>query len=133
PGVGTGLRLRHPGMPDLRLVPPSGPHTRVSLFSHELRGVPAEEEAHRWLRSALGRDDLRLVWCDDPTRRRLDPVHSLPGEHTAYADDFPVTLASEASLRQLDEWIRQGARERGEEPPAPLRMERFRPNLVVDG
>ena len=42
-------------------------------------------------------------------------------------------MASLASLRQLNDWIVEGALERGEEPPEPLPMERFRPNLVIDG
>ena len=44
-----------------------------------------------------------------------------------------MTLASAASLRRLREWVAETALERGEEPVAPLVVERFRPNLVVDG
>lgn len=127
------LRLRADGLPDLSLGHPVGDRVRVRLFSQKLQGVPAGDEADAWLRTALGRDDVRLVWCDDPTRRRLNPEFSRPGDHTAYADGYPVTLASEASLRRLNDWIVEGALERGEEPPEPLPMERFRPNLVVDG
>jgi uncharacterized protein YcbX len=132
-GVDHELRLRADGLPDLELDRPVGDLVRVRLFSRELQGVPAGDEADAWLRTALGRDDVRLVWCDDPTRRRLNPEFSRPGDHTAYADGYPVTLASEASLRRLDDWIVEGALERGEEPPEPLPMSRFRPNLVVDG
>src|SRR5690606_38191860 len=45
----------------------------------------------------------------------------------------PVTLASTSSLAQLNEWIRDGAIARGEEPLPDLPMERFRSNLVIDG
>ncbi len=88
--LSADLRLRAPGLPDLYLAHPTGPSVRVGLFSHELAGVPAGPEADAWLRAARGRDDLRLVWCDDPTRRRLDPRHSEPVDHTAYADDYPL-------------------------------------------
>lgn len=132
-GVDHELRLRADGLPDLELDRPVGDLVRVRLFSRELQGVPAGDEADAWLRTALGRDDVRLVWCDDPTRRRLNPEFSRPGDHTAYADGYPVTLATEASLRRLNDWIVEGALERGEEPPEPLPMSRFRPNLVVDG
>src|SRR5690606_27859680 len=37
------------------------------------------------------------------------------------------------SLRRLDDWIAEGAVARGEEPPGPLDVARFRPNLVIDG
>lgn len=133
PGLDRDLRLRARGLPDLTLDHPDGDVVRVRLFSQELQGVPAGAGADAWLREALGRDDVRLVWCDDPARRRLDPAFTAPGDHTAYADGYPVTLASEASLRRLNDWILEEALSRGEEPADPLPMARFRPNLVVDG
>jgi len=81
----------------------------------------------------LGRDDLRRVCCDDPARRSLNPAHSLPGDHTGFADGYPVTLASLDSLSRLNDWIVEGALERGDPAPEPLPIQRFRPNLVVEG
>ena len=133
PGLDTALRLRAPDLPDLLLSRPDRPPVPVRLHSLDLLGTPADDEAHAWVRRALGRDDVRLVWCHDPTQRRLQPGYSEPGDHATYPDSFPVTLASLASLRQLNDWIVEGALERGEEPPEPLPMERFRPNLVIDG
>ncbi len=130
---GGVLRLTAPDLPDLLLDEPTGPLVRARVFSQELQGIPAGAEADAWLRKAVGREDLRLVWCDDPTRRTLNPAHSTAADHTAYADGYPVTLASEASLRQLNDWIVETALERGEEPPGPLPVQRFRPNVVIDG
>jgi uncharacterized protein YcbX len=129
----AALRLRAPGMPDLMLEQPCGDRVRARVFSQELEGIPVGLEADAWVQKSLARDDLRLVWCDDPTRRDLNPQHSRPEDFTAYADGYPVTFASAASLRQLNDWIVEGALDRGEDPPAPLPMQRFRPNLVVDG
>ena len=81
----------------------------------------------------LGRPGLRLVRCVDPTLRALNPAHSNDGDHTAYADGYPVTLASRTSLRQLHDWMVELAVERGEPVPDPLPVERFRANVVVDG
>ena len=126
------LRLRAPGHRDLTLDHPDGAREAVRLFSLDLQAVPAGREADDWLRAVLGRD-LRLVWCDDPTRRSLQPGLAEPGDHAAFPDAFPVTLASMASLGQLNDWIAELALERGEEVAAPLPMSRFRPNIVVDG
>ncbi|UUZ58920.1 MOSC domain-containing protein [Nocardioides sp. B-3] len=133
PSLGSALRLRATDLPDLMLDEPTGSLTRTKVHSQELKGIPAGAEADARVRKTLGRDDVRLVWCDDPTRRTLNPAHSRPEDFTAYADGYPITIASESSLRQLNDWITEGALERGEEPPAPLPMDRFRPNLVVDG
>ncbi|MGN0065479.1 MAG: MOSC domain-containing protein [Nocardioides sp.] len=131
--VAVPLRLRGPGLPDLGVPVPAGSPTPVTLHGEELAGVDAGDEAAAWLRTALGRDDVRLVWCDDPDRRALDPAYTSPEEHTAYADSYPVTVATTASMAQLNDWIAEGAVERGEELPDPLPVARFRPNLVVDG
>lgn len=130
--VTSALRLRTPGLPDLHLDEPAGEPEPVRLFSLDLLAVPAGPDADAWVRAALDRDDVRLVWCDDPTRRTLQPGFSQPGDHAAFPDSFPVTIASTGSLRQLNDWILELALELGEEPAAPLPMERFRPNLVVD-
>lgn len=132
PTVSAALRLRAAGHRDLAVDLPTGPEVPVHLFSLDLRATPVGPEADAWLREVLG-VDVRLVWCHDPTPRRLQPGFSSPGDHTAFADSFPVTVASLASLRRLHDWMRERAREVGEEPPEPLPVERFRANLVVDG
>lgn len=131
--VRAGLRLRTPGMPDLEVPVPDGEPVDVRLFSLDLRARPGGSEADAWLRTVLGRDDVRLVHCHAPEERSLQPGFSLPGDHAAFPDSFPVTIASLASLRRLNDWIVERALELGEEPPEPLPVERFRANLVVDG
>jgi uncharacterized protein YcbX len=131
PSVTADLRLRAPGQPDLLLEEPVEAPVAVQLFSLDLKAVPAGPEADAWLSAALGRD-VRLVWCDDPSRRSLQPGYSRPGDHATFPDSFPVTVATEASLRQVNDWLAEAALERGEDAD-PLPMARFRPNLVVDG
>jgi uncharacterized protein YcbX len=131
-GLGVPLRLSAEGHDPLDVKEPDGDHAPVTLHSHSLLARPVPE-ASDWLGSVLGRDDLRLVWCDDPSRRSLNPAHSRPGDHTGFADGYPVTLASLDSLGRLNDWIVEGALERGETAPEPLPIQRFRPNLVVEG
>lgn len=132
PGLPVPLRLLAPGSPPLDVHEPHGaPVLPVTVHGRALDAVAAPPESAAWLAAALGRPDLRLVHVHRP--RPLNPEHSLPGEATAFADGYPVTLASAASLRRLDDWVTEGALERGEEGRHPLAVERFRPNLVVDG
>lgn len=131
--VTAALRLAADGHDPVEVVEPDGATVPVRLFRHDLQARPADPSTQAWLRDALGRDDLTLVWCDDPTRRPLNPAYSTPGDHTAFADGYPVTLASLDSLDRLNDWITEGALERGEPTPEPLPISRFRPNLVVAG
>jgi uncharacterized protein YcbX len=132
PQVTTALRLRAPGLPTLDLDAPDTALIDVTVHGKALQARPIAGTGE-WLEQATGRAGLRLVWCDDPTRRVLNPEYAEPGDHTAFADGYPVTLASLASLRRLNDWIAEGAAERGEVAPDPLPIQRFRPNLVVDG
>ena len=132
PLVAAPLRLVAPGGAERLVEIPDGAPVPVQMFGSDLRGVPADPATQAWLRAATGRKDVRLLWCHAPQERLLDPEDS-PGDHTAFADCYPVTLASESSLAQLNDWIAQEARERGESPPAAMGIDRFRPNLVVSG
>lgn len=137
PDVREGLRLRAAGHPELT-VPDSAPEdvldeVGVRLHRHDLTGAAVSHAADAWLRTVTGRADLRLIRCIDPTRRALNPDFGAEGDHTAYADGYPVTLASMASLARLNDWITEGALERGDAEPARLPIERFRANVVVDG
>ncbi|MBP2705711.1 MOSC domain-containing protein [Microbispora sp. RL4-1S] len=127
-----GLSLSAPGLPGI-VVPPAGGRSVPVGFSGLDSAVAAEPAADEWFTRLLGRT-ARLVWLDDPRRRTIDPAHGgLPGEVVSFAWDAPLLLTSTASLRLLDDWIAQGAAERGEEPPGPLSMARFRPSVVIDG
>lgn len=120
---GADLRLSVPGIDPLEVAVPTeaGTEIDVRFFATTLRARPAGEAADAWLRKVLGRDDLRLVWCHQPTARVLDEP-GLENHHAVFQDDSPVSLLSDASVAQLNEWA-------GEEIVA----RRFRANLLVEG
>jgi uncharacterized protein len=96
-------------------------------------GRAAGPDADHWLTDVLA-TPARLVWLDDPRRRPVGERHGgQPGDALSFADAGPVHLTSTTSLSRLDSWMRDLARSRGEPPPEPLPMTRFRPNVVVDG
>ncbi|MGL5908703.1 MAG: MOSC domain-containing protein, partial [Phycicoccus sp.] len=125
------LRLAASGHGEVDVIRPEGPARPVTVFGRPLTAADAAPEASAWLRSALGRDDVTLVHVAEP--RPLNPAYGRAGEATAFADGYPVTVASAASLRRLDDWVAETALSRGEEPPGSLDVARFRPNLVLDG
>ncbi|MFI1171874.1 MOSC domain-containing protein [Streptomyces melanogenes] len=124
------VRLSAPGREDLTVaVPEPIGASAVTLFGKKVEAIAADESAHQWLSEYLG-VEVGLVHLDDPaTRRPIDPDFALPGETVSFADGFPLLIATTASLEALNSLIAQG----GQPHEGPLPMNRFRPNVVVDG
>ncbi|SOD73242.1 hypothetical protein SAMN05892883_2532 [Jatrophihabitans sp. GAS493] len=125
---GSGLRFNAPEMDDLEVAIPAGVRLPVQIWRSEVVATSAADSAHAWLSSFLGRR-VRLVYLDDPTRRSPNPLFSDSADRVSFADGYPLLLASEESLAQLNEWIADGPR--SDEGPVPIT--RFRPNVVVRG
>jgi uncharacterized protein len=125
-----GLRLAAPGHgTHVVAVPKGGDGVVAEIFRDKVELVPADPAAHAWLSSSLGAK-LRLMHLDDPAScRPIDPDHAFPGETVSLADGFPLLLTARSSLDALNSLIAAG--EHAEEGPLP--MNRFRPNLVVEG
>lgn len=132
-GPDDTLMLAAAGRSVLTVRPPLGlPGVSVQLSRLD-SAVPADPEAHRWLSDVLGRD-VRLVWMPDPTARSVGSHHGgRPGDPLNLADAAPILLTTQSSLDRLNAWMAETAEEVGEEIPDPIPMQRFRPNLVLDG
>lgn len=129
-GEDLTLRTGADGADTITVAPPTGPVVEVTVHGRPLHGIPAGPEVGDWLAQVTGRRDLRLVHLGRP--RPLNPDFSKPGDATAFADAYPVTLASMASLRRVQDWVTETALERGEDP-TEISIDRFRPNLVIEG
>lgn len=78
-------------------------------------------EGSRWF-SELLNDEVSLLYMPDTEQRRVNPKRAQPGDIVSFADAYPLLLMSEASLGDLNHRL-------GE----PVKMRRFRPNLVLSG
>ncbi|MFT4263582.1 MAG: MOSC domain-containing protein [Nocardioides sp.] len=127
---GSALWLHGPGMEPLRVpTPAGGPDVAVSVHGREpFAASYAGDDPAGWLSAYLG-TSVRLAFSDDPTRRRLNPAFSGPGDSASFADAYPLLVTTEESLAQLNAWIADGPRP----DEGPLPMNRFRPNVVVTG
>ena len=65
---------------------------------------------------------LSLVYMPDDVVRGVNPAYGRPTDRTSFADGYPFLLLSEKSLADLSERV-----------GAQMVVERFRPNLVIDG
>ena len=94
----------------------------VTVWEHHGAGEDCGDAAAAWLSAALGRT-ARLVRMPDDEVRPVDPrFAATPGDQTGFSDGFPLLLINRASLAALDARL---------DVPAPL--DRFRPNVVIDG
>ncbi len=124
-----GIRLTGPGRPDLTVpVPPGDELIAVTVWESRLLAAPAGAAADAWI-SAVAGEPVRLVYLDDPTRRRPNPAYSQPGDRVSFADGYPLLLTAESSLGALNERIAVGPLA----AEGPLPMRRFRPSVVVAG
>ncbi len=117
------LQLSAPGRPALS-VPRNhdGERRKVVIWSDSCRGIDAGPVAAAWLSEYL-EQALRLVRIDDAVPRHADPEWVGPTpQPVAFVDAYPLLLISQASLAELNRRL-----------PAPLPMNRFRPNIVIDG
>ncbi|MFF3316094.1 MOSC domain-containing protein [Streptomyces sp. NPDC003035] len=125
-----GIRVSASGRPALSVeVPRPSSTIRVEVFETPVEAVPADPAADTWFSEYL-ETEVRLVHMDEPARRRpVAPAYALPGETVSFADGFPLLVTTTASLDALNSLIAQG--DHADEGPLP--MNRFRPNVVVDG
>ncbi|MDH3689041.1 MAG: MOSC domain-containing protein [Gammaproteobacteria bacterium] len=96
-------------------------HCEVEVWGDVCSGVKVSDAADSWFSAYLGRP-CHLVHMTDSSIRRVDPNYSRAGDIVSFADGFPLLLISTLSLHDLNTHLSQ-----------PVSMQRFRPNLVVDG
>ncbi|WP_157263582.1 MOSC domain-containing protein [Azohydromonas aeria] len=124
---GDTLLLHAPDMLPLALpLQVQGTPREVRVWDDAVTALDQGDAAAHWFEAATGQP-LRLVRFDPAQRRLSDPAWSagIKAEN-AFSDGFPLLVASTASLAELN--ARLAARGQ-----PPVTMERFRPNLVLDG
>ncbi len=93
----------------------------VEIWEDRVPARDAGDEAAAWLQQVLG-EPLRLVYMGDECRRQVDRQYASQGETVSFADGFPLLLVSASALDELNSRLSQ-----------PVGLDRFRPNLVVQG
>jgi uncharacterized protein YcbX len=132
PGI-TCMDVRAPGMSTLEIVhvpreSRQQDHLTAYVHGNPVRALLMNLETSEWFSDYLD-DDVRLVAVDPVGPRYVNERYRVAdtSNRLGFADGFPMLLASQASLDQLNKDI---AEVTGGEP---IPMDRFRPNIVVSG
>jgi uncharacterized protein YcbX len=94
---------------------------RVQIWNKSVAGRYVSPEADTWLTEAIGRP-CRLVYIPETSRRRIQKTYNAGHDYVGFADAFPILVASEASIEDLNSRL-----------DSPIPIQRFRPNLVLKG
>jgi uncharacterized protein YcbX len=125
------LELRAPGMLRLEIPldlpdPDSAPTREVEVWGTKVKAYDCDETTAAWFSNAIG-TPCRLVRFHPHAQRLASAKWTGDIEApTMFSDGFPVLLISQASLDDLNDKLKAQGR-------APLPMNRFRPNIVIDG
>lgn len=119
------LELNAPNMPSIKisLVKQSQGDENsfsVKVWDDVCEVVEADQAASQWFSQFL-QQPVKLVRMSNSFVRKTCPEYA-PNGQTAFPDGFPMLLASQEGLDDLNTRL-----------PAPITMERFRPNIVVKG
>ncbi len=121
---GARLAVSAPGQRPLELtVTDRGDSRHTKHWHDEAPAVDQGDEAARWFGDFLG-TPCRLMGNAEVHERKAPEKyrHIFPQRQSRFAAVAPILLTSEASLADLNARIAK-----------PIRMNRFRPNLVVEG
>ncbi len=121
------LRVSAPEMPMIEIRPVArGETCRVSIWNDQVEALGQGEVADDWFSEYMG-EPCRLMRFH-PQARRLSDRGRTDGVAAAYrfADAFALLIVSRASLADLN-------RRLAEHSAPAVGIERFRPNLVLDG
>lgn len=121
--TGEHLLLDAEGRRTLRLpLAPCGEARPVRVWKDLCEGLDQGDAAAHWVGAVLG-EPARIVRVPRSPARRANPEYAGPGSAPlAFPDGYPVLVCNAASLDELNRRL-----------PHALPMERFRPNLVIEG
>jgi uncharacterized protein YcbX len=117
------LRLNAPQLPPLTVpFAVAGEALSVRVHNDPCIGIEQGKESSEWVSDFIGAP-ARLVRVPTPTQRMADSRFA--GAATApmgFADGYPILVCNRASLQELNARL-----------PQPIPMDRFRPNIVLEG
>ncbi|KAF5184644.1 mitochondrial amidoxime reducing component 2-like, partial [Thalictrum thalictroides] len=123
PTTTSYLVLKAPAMDTLKVSLSKTCETIEGISVWEWSGSALDEgpEASEWFSNYLGKPSRLVRFNIASETRAVDPKYA-PGYSTMFSDEYPFMMLSQGSLTALNELLKD-----------PLPVNRFRPNILVDG
>jgi len=126
---GDALVVNAPGMPPLPLAlagQQAGRTVRVRIWDDLVEADDCGDAAAAWFAQALDTPCRLVRFKPDSARPTSEKWTAGAPSAARFADAYPLLLIGQAALDEINDRMRAAGR-------APLPMDRFRPNLVVEG
>lgn len=124
-----GLVVEAPGMPSIRLAlahDAAAPTLEVLIWDDHVLAADCGDNAAAWFSDAVGAPCRLVRFRPDVVRPKISPwTGGLPAA-ARFSDGYPILLIGQSSLDDVNAKLTKAGR-------AALPMNRFRPNLVVEG
>ncbi len=117
------LLLRR-GAEEILVVPPDAPRMKVNIWDSAVDAAVAADSVNAKLSDWLGRE-VKLVFFDHGSIRHSSEEWAGEGVPVGFADGFGYLVTTTASLREVNAHLEATGK-------APVGMERFRPNIVIE-
>ncbi|MCC2957862.1 MOSC N-terminal beta barrel domain-containing protein [Massilia sp. IC2-477] len=127
--IGDAVEVSAPGMPPLRLPlahDAGAPGITVQIWDHSVLAADCGDAAAAWFGDAIGGACRLVRFRPDVQRPTSTKWTSGAPSETRFADGYPILVIGQASLDDLNSRLVAAGH-------TALPMNRFRPNLVVDG
>lgn len=112
--------------------PDRGSRQNVTVWQSDVAGVVYNGEVSEWFSDVLGRS-CQLVLMPEESHRHVSEKFDRGDDIVSFADGYPLLLIGEGSLANVNERLHDIYRDEEYGEKLPLPMNRFRPNLVVEG
>ena len=111
-------------VPAVRVAKDGHTKRKVRVWDDRVDAIDQGDAAAAWFAAVLGVEGARLMRMADGATRPVSRKYAPRGTLTTLNDGFPLLLANESSLDELNDRLQK----RGKQT---IPMDRFRPNLVV--
>jgi uncharacterized protein YcbX len=127
--AGDALAVTAPGMPPLRLplaTQESKNTLRVQIWDDLVAALDGGDQAAAWFGDVLGTRCRLVRFKPDASRPTSEKWTGGAPSSARFADAYPLLLIGQSALDDINGHMRAAGR-------AALPMDRFRPNLVIEG